>query len=150
MTLDDIIAALEGTPVVLARLVHGLSEQTLRAGHDEDNWSIKEVVVHLRDADEIALQRMQRMAREDTPFLPAYDQAAYARERSYQEADAAAALAGFTAGRARMVEFFRGLTAADLKRAGTHEETGRITVGLHVEHMIAHDLTHLAQISRAL
>ena len=150
MTLDDIVAALGSAPVVLERLVRGLSEEQLRAGHDADTWSIKEVVIHLRDADEISLVRMERMAHEETPFLPAYDQAAYARERGYQEGDALSALAGFAANRERMVALLGTLPSGGLDRPGTHEETGRITIGSLAEHMIAHDISHLAQIARGL
>ena len=150
MTLDDIVEALSGTPVVLERLVGELPEETLRAGHGPDNWSIKEVVVHLRDAEEVALERFTRTLREDTPFLPAYDQEAYARDRRYLEADTAAALAGFAQLRARTVQLFRGIGPSDLDRAATHEEQGRVTLGGQVEHIIAHDLAHMAQIARAL
>ncbi len=150
MTLDDILEALIGAPPVLARLVRGLSDEDLRAGHDADNWSIKEVLVHLRDAEQVALERFTRMAREDHPYLPAYDQEAYARDRRYQDADAHAALNEFRDLRHRTVELFRGLKEADLDRTGRHEETGRITLRGHVEHIIAHDLNHLGQIARAL
>jgi uncharacterized damage-inducible protein DinB len=150
MTYDDIVQSLAATPAVLAQLVRGLSEEALRAGHGEENWSVKEVVVHLRDAEEVALERFTRMAREEMPFLPAYDQAAYARDRGYQQQDAAAALAGFAELRGCTVDLFRSLTAGDLHRPGVHEETGAITLGLHVEHVISHDLVHLGQIARAL
>ena len=150
MTHDDIIAALDSTPPVLQRLVQGLSDEQLRAGHDAGTWSINEVVVHLRDADEKSLERFEKMAREDRPFLAAYDQESLARERDYQHADAAAALADFTAIRGRMLALFRSLSPADLGRPGMHEETGAITIGSLAEHIISHDLNHLAQIARAL
>ena len=150
MTLDDIVEALSGTPAVLERLVGDLPEGTLRAGHGPDNWSIKEVVVHLRDAEEVALERFTRTVREDMPFLPAYDQEAFARDRRYLEADATAALTGFARLRDQTVELFRGIGPADLDRAATHEEQGRVTLGGQVEHIIAHDIAHMAQIARAL
>lgn len=150
MTHDDIVQALMSTPVVLQRVVQGLSEETLRAGHDADTWSIKEVVAHLRDAEEVALERFTRMAREERPFLPAYDQAAYARDRRYQDQDFRVALADFAALRSRTVDLFKSLSPEDLSRPGIHEEAGEITLGGHAEHMIAHDLIHLAQIARAL
>ncbi|MFN8559519.1 MAG: DinB family protein [Dehalococcoidia bacterium] len=150
MTLDDIVAALEATPPVLARLVHGLSDEALRAGHGDDRWAIKEVIWHLRDADEVSLERFSRMAGEEAPFLPAYDQEAYARDRRYLDADAAAGLTAFAAIRGRTVSLFRGLSPADLARPGRHEETGPITIGGLAEHVISHDLVHLAQIARTL
>jgi hypothetical protein len=149
MTLDDIIDALRSTPVVLRRLVTGLDDAALRAGHGEERWSIKEVVLHLRDAEEVTLERCTRLAREDGPVLPGYDQEAYARDRGYQDADASAGLRGFEDLRGKLLILFQSVSAADLERTGTHEEWGAVTLGGLVERMIAHDLIHLAQIAGA-
>jgi uncharacterized damage-inducible protein DinB len=144
MDRDDLLQALAATPVVLARLTRGMSDEDLRAGHGREQWSVKELVFHLRDVDEVFLQRFQRMADEHDPFLPAFDQEAFARDRDYQAGDAAQALADFTSFRGRMVDLLAG---ADLARPGRHEETGRITIGSAAEHLVSHDLQHLAQIA---
>jgi uncharacterized damage-inducible protein DinB len=147
MTRDDLVQALQSTPAVLARLTASLSEEQLRAGHGDENWSIKEVIVHLRDVDDIFIGRMQRMLDEHDPFLPAFDQEAYARERAYLDQDTAQALADFTTLRTRMVTQ---LLDADLGRTGRHEEAGAWTIGGAAEHLVSHDLQHLAQVARAL
>ena len=153
MERDDLVQAMASTPTVLARLVRGLGDAELRAGHGPDNWSIKEVLFHLRDVDEVFLGRFERMLAEHEPDLEAFDQQAYARDagtpargRAYQDGDAGQALADFTAFRARLVELLRG---ADLGRSARHPEVGRITVGGWAEHLVAHDLQHLAQIAAA-
>lgn len=144
MDRDDLVQALAATPTVLARLVSGMGEDDLRAGHGPQQWSVKEVIFHLRDVDEVFLERFQRMASERNPFLPAFDQEAYARDRGYQEGNAAQALADFTTFRMRMVQL---LTSVDLTRGGRHEEQGQITIGGAAEHLVSHDLQHLAQIA---
>ena len=70
--------------------------------------------------------------------------------RARQDADAGPALEQFAALRARSVGVFRGITDADLSRPGNHEETGAVTLGGTAEHIIAHDVSHLAQIARAM
>lgn len=144
MDRDDLLQALAATPVVLARLTRGLSEEELRAGHGPAQWSVNELVFHLRDVDEVFLGRFQRMAGEEDPFLPAFDQEAFARDRNYQAGDAAQALADFTSFRGRMVGL---LAEVDLARPGRHEETGRITIAGAAEHLVSHDVQHLAQIA---
>lgn len=149
MDLTDIREALAATPVILRHLLRGLSDAQLRAGHDAEHWSVKEVLCHLRDTEEISAERYRQIVEHDRPFLPAFDQEAYARDRGYQEADAAAALAGFAEQRAKSLALFGSITEAGLARTGAHEELGSITLGWLVEHIIAHDLGHLAQITRA-
>lgn len=144
MDRDDIVQALASTPTVLGALTRGLSDDQLRGGHGPDNWSIVEVLFHLRDVDEIAMGRLSRMQDEDKPFLPAFDQAEYARERRYQQGESGQALTDFTTFRARLVEL---LTEADLERGGRHEELGPITIGSLAAHLVSHDLQHLAQIA---
>lgn len=150
MNLPDIIDALESCPPVLQRLVSGLTDEQMRAGHDADNWSIKEVLLHMRDTEEVMLERYTRLATEENPFLPAYDQEAFARDRAYQDADATQALTGFTALRRRSLDLFRRLDEPDLQRPGVHEERGAVTLQETVEHIVSHDLSHLAQIASAL
>jgi hypothetical protein len=141
---DDLLQGLAATPVVLARLTEGMNDDQLRAGHGPEQWSIKELIFHLRDVDEVFLGRFQLMADEHNPFLPAFDQEAFARDRNYQDGNAAQALADFTTFRGRMVGL---LIEVDLDRPGRHEETGRITIAGAAEHLISHDLQHLKQIA---
>ena len=81
----DLLDALNATSVTLAGLLAGVSESQARAakGGDED-WSVVEVVCHLRDADETSLQRVEAMRDQDVPPITGYDQEAMARERDYK------------------------------------------------------------------
>ena len=109
-----------------------------------------EVVCHLRDAEERALERMRAMRDVDDPPLAGYDQDAWASEREYAGARFRAAVADFAEHREAHVAELRDLPAAAWERSGTHEEAGRITILNHTLHMATHDLQHLAQIARAL
>ncbi len=43
-----------------------------------------------------------------------------------------------------------GLTEEEVELAGTHPEFGKVTLGQLLATWVAHDLTHLAQISRVM
>jgi hypothetical protein len=43
-----------------------------------------------------------------------------------------------------------GLTDADLGRTGRHPAFGVVTLGQHLATWVAHDMTHIAQISRVI
>ena len=147
----DLLDALNATSVTLAGLLAGVSESQARAakGGDED-WSVVEVVCHLRDADETSLQRVEAMRDQDVPPITGYDQEAMARERDYKSADLRTALAEFTAMRKRLAATFVALTPEQWERAGQHSEFGRITIFSHAVHKVTHDAIHCAQIARQL
>ena len=150
-TARDTLDALRAGPEVLEGLLSGITEEQARAARGGDeNWSVVEVVCHLRDAEECALERMRAMRDEQNPFLPAYDQDTWARERRYSEANLQEAFEAFRQFRAQFVADLEALNASDWERPGQHAEAGRITILNHALHLAAHDAIHAAQIARQL
>jgi chloramphenicol O-acetyltransferase len=147
----DLLAALKATPDILTGLLAGISETRAHAstGGDE-NWSIVEVVCHLRDAEEFFIKRMQSMRDEDNPAIIGYDQEALARLRNYKSANLRAALTDFTTFRLQTVREFSELTPGQWQRPGQHNELGQITIFTQAIHHAAHDAIHCAQIARQL
>jgi hypothetical protein len=147
----DLLDALKATPETLAGLLAGISDSQARAatGGDE-NWSVVEVICHLRDAEEYFIQRMQSMRDQDNPSIIAYDQEALARERNYMAADLQVALAGFYVFRRQTIKEFSLLTPDQWQRTGQHNELGQITIFTQAVHHSAHDAIHCAQIARQL
>jgi hypothetical protein len=147
----DYLDALRATPATLEGLLWGVAPERAAAarGGDED-WSVVEVVCHLRDAEERAIERVQAMRDADAPFLPAYDQERWATERAYAAANLRDALAAFVSLRARHTTALEALSPADWQRIGRHEEQGDITIAAHTLHIISHDAVHAAQIARQL
>jgi hypothetical protein len=90
------------------------------------------------------------MRNADAPFLPAYDQDVWARERNYAAADLRAALVAFLRFRALHIAELEALPPEAWERPGRHEEQGRITIHAHTLHLVAHDTIHAAQIARQL
>ncbi len=147
----DLLEALRAAPDVFKRLLSGLTQKhavSLRGG--DENWSIVEVVCHLRDAEERALERMRLMRDEPEPTLAAYDQEAWARERNYVAADLRNAFDSFLRFRATHIAELALLPPQAWDRVGIHAEQGRITITTHTLHIVSHDVIHLAQIARQL
>jgi hypothetical protein len=147
----DLLGALTATPETLAGLLSGVSEAQARAakGGGED-WSVIEVVCHLRDAEEVSLQRTIAMRDQDTPTIIGYDQEAYAHERDYRRADLRAALVAFIAFRGQHVAMLAALRPEQWERVGQHNEFGRISIFDMIVHKVGHDAIHCAQIARQL
>jgi hypothetical protein len=147
----DLLDALKATPETLTGLLAGISQAQAGSakGGDED-WSVVEVVCHLRDAEEFTIQRMQAMRDQSDPLIQGYDQEALARERNYRDANLRTALADFIAFRARYVAALTALEPAGWERVGHHNEIGEITIFTHAIHHASHDAIHCAQIARQL
>lgn len=147
----DLLDALKATPETLTGLLAGVSEtQARQATGGDENWSVIEVICHLRDAEEISLQRSLAMRDQDNPLIVGYDQEALARERKYHQADLQSALAGFMAFRQRHLEVLAGLTPEQWERSGRHNEFGDINIFAFAVHKVSHDAIHCAQIARQL
>jgi hypothetical protein len=150
-TARDTLDALRAGREVLEGLLFGVTEEQARAARGGDeNWSVVEVVCHLRDAEERALERMRAMRDEQNPLLPAYDQDEWARERRYAEANLQEAFEAFRQFRAQFIADLEALNTSDWERPGQHAEAGQINILNHALHLAAHDAIHAAQIARQL
>lgn len=139
---------LASTPFKVNTLLIGLTEEHLRWKPSADDWSIKEVLCHLRDTAELHGERMRRVATEENPTLPAWDEQAAARDKHYQDEVTDSILPAYVAHRSAVVELLSGLDTAALDRPGTHSEAGPLTLGTIVEGTIDHDQNHLDQLRR--
>src|SRR5438876_3776585 len=110
----DLLDAFRSTPAVLEVLLAGYTQEQAQAARGGDeNWSVVEVVCHLRDAEERALERMRLMRDQDNPFLEGYDQDVWAQERNYAGADLREVLARFLEFRAQHIAELEALSAKD-------------------------------------
>lgn len=147
----DLLDAFKSTSDTLRFLLREVTqEQAAAARGGDENWSVVEVMCHLRDAEERALERMRAMRDETNPFVAGYDQEAWATERDYAAQDLQDALAAFVRLREEHINDLSALSAEDWERPGTHEEQGGITIFAHTLHMVAHDAQHAAQLARQL
>ncbi|HSA99119.1 MAG TPA: DinB family protein [Anaerolineales bacterium] len=147
----ELIEALKSTSETLNGLLSQVPvEQARSARGGDENWSVVEVICHLRDAEEISLQRVQAMRDQAHPRISSYDQEALARERNYREADPYAALEAFTGFRERHAAVLSALSAEEWERCAEFEAFGQITISAHTIHKLYHDAVHCAQIARQL
>jgi hypothetical protein len=150
-TTQDLQAAFGATPDTLRGLLRGCThEEAAVARGGDENWSVVEVICHLRDAEESALARMRLMRDEENPWLAAYDQDAWAVERQYAAERLETAVTAFLQRRTIYLTELAALAEEAWQRRGQHEEEGEITIHSHTLHLVSHDAVHLAQIARQL
>lgn len=134
----------------LAAAIRGKDDAAVSKRPDGKNWSAKEVICHLRDAEEAFMARFDVIMAMDDPGLAAVDTDRIARERQYLRNDAGKALAAFRKRREETLAFFRGLKGDQWKRAGIHAVRGRMALDDFLSLIAWHDDNHLDQLKRAL
>ena len=144
----DPIALLTTFPDLLTRATAGLSDEELRRPEREGKWSIIEVVKHVADTELVYSFRFRIALAQEKPPITGFDQDSWASRLGYRSADLARTLELFRVVRAANVDLLKGLTAAELSRAGLHEERGEESVELMTKLAAGHDLIHLRQIER--
>jgi len=147
----DLLDAFRATPDTLQALLGDVTHaQAAVARGGDENWSVVEVVCHLRDAEERGLERMRSMRDMPDPKIAGYDQARWAVERNYAATDLSVAFSAFLKLRATHVMELAGLSQEQWEQSGQYAELGSITISSHTLHLVSHDAVHLAQIARQL
>lgn len=133
---------------LLKAALDGVSEDQLLFKPAENKWSIKEVVIHVCDAEMVATDRMKRIISEENPLLFKFDPDAWASRQNYQALDMQAYLAMFGALRSSMTAILSGLSDEDWQRTGVHNLAGKQTLQDVVQMFIGHVDRHIQQIER--
>ncbi len=149
-TVEEMMAQMEKAPEEFAALIRGKGETILSKRPDGKNWAAKEVICHLRDTDELFMNRFQAIVSMDEPKLFPVEADRWAEERQYLRNDVQEALSAFRRRRGDVLNFLRGLKPEQWERAGIHTTRGRKTLRDYSELMAMHDLNHLDQVKRAL
>jgi hypothetical protein len=145
------LARLERTPSDLARLVRGQTDAALSRRPAPEAWSAKEVVCHLRDAEERFEGWIRAILEGDDPALAdASADDRLAAERRYPGQHVGAAWQAFSDRRDATSALLGGLDTWRWQRAGHHARDGRITIDALVALVAWHDEDHLDQVRRAL
>ena len=145
----DTLAKLQDTPKSLASLFQGVPDEVLRRKPAPEKWSMLEIACHLRDVEQLFVERYAKMANGDRPALRMLDQDALAASLKYNEDDPATALREFRALRQETVSLLGALAHQSWQRVGAHPKRGEITIAAHVDSHTGHDTNHLNQV-RAL
>jgi uncharacterized damage-inducible protein DinB len=135
----------EGFQEVLA-LVQPLSEEKWEYRYAEDKWTIKEVLVHLMDAERVFTYRGLSAARGDKTSLPGFDHNAYVPASRANQRSGAGILEEYRALRAATLAFFQHLDEEALNTIGEAKNQPCSARGM--VYMIAGHERHHLQILR--
>ncbi len=145
------LRTLRKTPVMLRAVLSDITQAkaaTLRDG--PDGWSVLYIVCHLRDYEQIVLQRAHMILKQTHPILPIMDNAALVDLHQYAEQDVHTALADLAHCRLEFLHLLEGLSTAQWQRTGVHPEQGQGTMLDVAINVGLHDVDHIEQLIRCV
>lgn len=150
--LTNSMVVLERTPTVLRALLAGLSEEWTHRNEGPDTWSPFDVVGHLIDGDETDWMSRARLilAQGANRRFEPFDR--FRHLRMNKGRTLGERLDRFAELRARNLQELKGLKLSrdQLQLTGEHPDFGSVTLAQLLATWVAHDLGHLAQITRVM
>ena len=150
--LDKSYQILERTPSVLRVLLSDLSEDWVQGNEGPETFSPYDVIGHLIQGEKTDWRARATMILESgtsQSFVP-FDRFAQFEESKGKSLNQL--LGEFEGLRKDSLNWLRSLnlTETDLVKKGTHPELGEVTLEQLLSTWVAHDLSHIAQVSRVM
>lgn len=141
------IAILRSTPAVLDGFTRRLPESAWVERPFENEWSITEVICHLRDVDEeVNWPRLKAVMETANPFIAGQDTDSWAESRRYRLQNGKQAFMDFIGIRRQIVKRLESLTLEDWDRPVRHAIFGPTKLRELVRIHASHDQMHHKQI----
>ena len=137
---------LRKTPDEVKAAIEGVSEKALDKRPTESEWSIRNVLSHLRDAQGVLDYRVNLLLDEDDPVIESKAVFEWARDEVDRPPNAKQLFETYHASRRKTLSVLEGISLVDWWREGRHEEFGVVSIRQQVSYFATHELTHLPQI----
>lgn len=116
---DDIIAVLNESRDKTLAVYSSINEQTGAFRYAEGKWSIKELLIHIIDAERVFAYRALRVGRGDQTPLASFDEDSYMANCNAENRSLEHVLAEYKLVRASTIALFEGFSEEMLLRTGT-------------------------------
>ncbi len=126
----------------------GVTDHQLRWRPADNEWCLKEIAAHLRDAEVLCQSQIEIITKSFEPRLPHEPIDVLPYERDYRGADVSRLLREYAEAREETVWLLRMLDDEDWMQAGQHPYRGLISILDLVSSIHQHDLEHLYQAHR--
>ena len=154
LSIDEIMAILPETPGRIVALTEGRSPAQLHAAAGPDEWSVNDVLAHLRACHDVLGGNVLRILAEDRPAWKGMNPRAWLKRTDYREWEVAPAFAVFRHQRADLLAVLEPLPPDDWERTATVTgmlgETSERSARYYADWMARHERSHWAHIARIL
>ena len=146
--ISELLERFRRGPEVLAVVLTGVFGEEEDFTTAPDQWSIRQIIAHLADAELVGGHRFRQVIAEENPTLIAYDQDAWARRLGYRARKPKDSLETFRRLRRENYELLKSLPEEAFARSGNHTENGPTTLRELLEGYAHHAESHAAQMQR--
>jgi uncharacterized damage-inducible protein DinB len=154
LSIDKILTILKETPPRLAKLTAGLDWAQLHTVPSVGEWSVSEVLAHLRACNEVwGGYYIMTILAQDNPTIKAINPRTWIKNTDYLEQEFQPALRAFTKQRKKLLAKLEPLPTKDWTRTNTLLGAGKPlqqTLLSHADGLARHERAHLKQIERAI
>ena len=141
---DDTAFTLADDASTVARIARTATADQLRAVKF-DEWSALEVLGHVADTAEVFAERVRRIAAEDVPQLPSFDQDKVHAERKNNAREPMEFAKRIQAAHGEIVRILS--TKANRSRVGIHEENGEQDAAHIAAYQARHSHEHVTEVA---
>jgi hypothetical protein len=154
LSIEKILTILKETPPHLAKLTAGMDAALLHARPAEDEWSLSELLAHLRACNEVwgGYYGMTILAHEN-PTIKAVNPRTWIKTTGYLEQPFGSSLRAFTKQRRKLLAALEPLTPEDWTRTNILIGAGKPlqqTLLSHVNGLARHERAHMKQVERTV
>jgi hypothetical protein len=150
-TNAEVLAMLAATPPRIAALTAGLAPAQLQAASAPGEWSVNEVLAHLRACADMWGNCIVEMIAHDRPTLRAVNPTTWINKTDYREQAFQPSLHAFTTQRTDLLAVLEPLAPNGWELAATVTGAGKVlerTVLFYAQWLARHERPHLKQIER--
>lgn len=147
-----LLVALENTPITVSSLLADRSSENevWDTQPEPDRFTLREIVAHVADWEDVFRDRFERTLDETNPFLSRPDLDKRAKEKGYAVADPQECLSRFRERRSESVRWLRSLTEEAWGRTAHLDRIGDLNLEGLIALMLGHDSYHVRQITEWL
>jgi hypothetical protein len=151
LSIAETLDLLAKAPSRLEAFTEGLPPEDVRRRLGPDEWSINDILAHLRSCGDMWGDGIARLLAADHPTFKAINPRTWIEQTDYPDLEFRPSFEAFAAQRAALVATLKALSPEDWERSGTVTGAGKPlqrTVRSFAERLVVHERAHLKEIGR--
>ncbi len=151
LTIEQTLTLLAEAPRRIAEFTGRLSPVQLRSRPASDEWSINDILAHLRSCSDMWGGGIATILSEDRPTFRAINPTTWILQTDYPDLEFRPSFMSFAEQRADLVVTLTALSPKDWERSGTVTGAGaplERTIRSFAERLVIHERSHIKQIER--
>lgn len=153
MTIPQVLSILEETPHRLRALTDDLSPSELQAAPEPGEWSVTEILAHLRSCAEVWGDAIEAIRDTDHPTIRAVNPTTWIEYTDYRELEFSLSFQAFSQQRGRLLAVLGPLAEQGWSRSATVLGAGtplEATLHSYAERLARHERAHLRQVAKTV